>query len=130
MRAGGERGFTIIEALVAVMILAIAATTVMQAFAAGARISAQRAARFQLFSEAQARLAVLRAEIAASPVPLDHVIEVDGRLIRERAALVDSRDLGTTSAALFQVTVSISESPAPDRPIVAMSDFAIVSTIR
>lgn len=130
MRGGGERGFTIIEALVAVLILAITATTVMQAFAAGARLSAQRAARFQYFSEAQTRLSILRAEIEASPVPLERKFEDNGHLIRERARLVDFGGVDASPATLFQVTVSISDPLAPDRPIATLSDFAIVGATK
>ncbi len=126
MPVAGQRGFTIIEALVAVMILAVAATAVIQTFAAGARLSAQRAARHAYFDEAQTRLTLIRAEVVASGVPFERELTIDGRIVRESARQAASAEGLPSPAALFALTVSISARDAPDRTVVTLTGYAIV----
>lgn len=125
MRPHAQRGFTIIEALVALMILSIAATAVMSVFAVGARQIEGRAARYELYRDAQSRLSMLKAEVRSAPLAFDREIIVDGLKIREAAQLAQSAGGPENPASLFEVAVFITDSSAENERRVELSGFVI-----
>ncbi|OFX03710.1 MAG: hypothetical protein A3E78_16635 [Alphaproteobacteria bacterium RIFCSPHIGHO2_12_FULL_63_12] len=126
MRQLTQRGFTIIEALVALMILSIAATAVMSVFAVGARQIESRTARYELYREAQSRLSMLKAEVRAAALAFDRETVVDGLKIREAAQLAQIAGGPEDPATLFEVAVFITDPSAENNRRVELSGFVIV----
>lgn len=121
MRTAAQRGFTIIEALVALMILSIAATAILSVFSAGARQVSARSARYQLYHAAQSALAELYADVRAGGGEFDRETEQGAYRIRERSRLVATTAGSGEQTYLFEISVSAEE--AASGRAVTLSDF-------
>ena len=121
-----QKGFTLVEALVAVAILSIAATAAIQVFSAGAKLSSARAERYRLFHDAQMRLSLMRAEIIASGDFVARETVIGDYVIRERAEEAGAID-AEGSARLIETSVVIATVGAPERKIVTLTDFVVRS---
>lgn len=119
-----QQGFTLMEALVAVAILSIAATAAIEVFAAGARSASGRAERYRLFHDAEMRLSLLRAEVLASGDSISRETTIDGYQILERAEAAATIE-AAAPPALFEISVVISTTQAPERTIVDLTDFVV-----
>lgn len=129
MRNPKQRGFTIIEALVALMILSIAATAVMSVFAVGARQIEGRTARHELYREAQSRLSLLKAEVRLAALGFDREITVGGFTIRETSQIRENPGGPETPAALFEVTVIVQDEEADQRRA-ELSGFVVAGPLQ
>ena len=130
MRIAGQHGFTIIEALVALMILSIAAAAVMSVFAVGARQIESRTARYELYREAQARLSLLKAEVRSAAIEFDRESTVAGLDIRETARMAQSAGDPEDPAALFEVAVIVLDSSATNERRADLTGFVIAEPAR
>lgn len=66
-----QKGFTLIEAIVAIAVMAIASAFIISIFSNGALQSSARVETYGLYSEAQSRLTLLSAELAAGAGDLE-----------------------------------------------------------
>lgn len=124
MTAGAaQRGFTIIEALVALMILSIAATAILAVFSAGARQLSARSSRHQLYHVAQSELAALYADVRAGGGAFDREIERGRYRIRQRSRLAATTADSVDRTYLFEVSATVEEAAAADGRAVTLSDF-------
>lgn len=124
MKAGAaQRGFTIIEALVALMILSIAATAILAVFSAGARQSSARSARYRLYHAAQSELAAVYADVRAGGGEFDRAVEHCGYRIRERSRLIATTADSVDRTHLFEISATVEEATAPGGRAVTLSDF-------
>lgn len=121
MMTAAQRGFTIIEALVALMILSIAATAILSVFSAGARQVSARSARYQLYHAAQSELAALYADVRAGGGEFDRETERGAYRIRERSRLVATTADSADRAYLLEISATIEE--AASGRAVTLSDF-------
>lgn len=121
--AAAQRGFTIIEALVALMILSIAATAILAVFSAGARQSSARSARYQLYHAAQSELAAVYADVLAGGGEFDRAVERGGYRIRKRSRLVATTADSVARTYLFQISATVEAAAAPGGRAVTLSDF-------
>lgn len=128
-RVRGQRGFTLIEALVALMILSIAATAAMSAFSVGARQIESRIARYQLYREAQARLSLLRAEVQSTALEVDRETSAGAFGIREFAKIAQNADAAENPAALFEIAVIVEDRSAANGRRAELSGFVIAEPI-
>lgn len=119
-----QRGFTLIEALVAVAVLSIAATAAIQVFAAGAKLSSARAERYRIFHDAEMRLSLMQAEVLASTAPVARESIVNGYLIRERAVTTGAIDV-MGAPTLVEISVSVLTTGTPERNVVTLTDYMI-----
>jgi prepilin-type N-terminal cleavage/methylation domain-containing protein len=101
-----QKGFTLIEALVAIVILSIAATAIIAAFSAGTRQTLMRAERHRLASAARAELSLISAEARATGEIFSRVVERDGVVFEEAAKLAAAAIDGESGAVLMEVSVN------------------------
>lgn len=100
-----QKGFTLIEALVAIVILSIAATAIISAFGAGTRQTSSRADRHRLASAARAELSLLIAEVRANGATFNRRAERDGVVFDESSILAAAAIDGESGAALMEISV-------------------------
>lgn len=124
-KAAKQSGFTMIEALVALMILAIAATSIIAAFGAGARQSASRLARYELFRAAQTRLSLLKVETRSSGAVLDRQFAAGGYQIVETARVAAAPDAREGALALFEISVVVQDGAAQNGRSATLTDFVV-----
>ena len=110
----GEAGFTLIEALVAMVVLAVGAVSLLTAAEAQTvRISAladRTAARWV----AEYRLTELRLGVTPDPGPVD--------MLGRRWSVVNQTQ-GTSDPDLDQVTVRVAPQDQPDRSLVVLTGY-------
>lgn len=125
MRPSHQRGFTIIEALVALMILSIAATAVMSVFAVGARQIESRTARYELYREAKARLMLLKAEVQSAGLPFERDTAAGNVNIHETAEIAQNAGSPENPTALYEITVVVDDRSAANERRAELSGFVI-----
>lgn len=127
MKARPERGFTLVEALIATMILAVAATVIIEVFAIGTQQAAARAARLALYEHAHTRLSLLEAEVRASGADIDREVSDDRHHFRETARRVATGAQGQPTS-LIEIAVTAGDANEMARGTVTLSGFVIART--
>lgn len=103
-----QRGFTLIEAIVAMAVMAIASASIISIFSNGALQSSARIESYELHAEAQSRLTLLSAEIAAGAGDFEQNGENDVYAWKTRATTISPQSGRSGGVDLVEAVVEIS----------------------
>lgn len=122
-KAEMQKGFTLVEALVAMVILSIAATVLLSVFSAGARQSSSRSVRYQMHRITQSELILLYADVLAGGGEFDREIVRGSFSVRERSRLVATIPDPADQSNLFELSVTATEPGVTIRRAVTITGF-------
>ncbi|MGE5571854.1 MAG: prepilin-type N-terminal cleavage/methylation domain-containing protein [Bacteroidota bacterium] len=128
---GSSRGFSLVEVLVALLLVAILVVPAMSSIASMVTTVARRSADAQALELARSTLEAIKALDAGSfstdPVPPVTVTTADGRMSFdvERVMRVRDEDPSNPASKLWEVTVSVYEHPMSDgaTPLCSLTTF-------
>lgn len=121
----GERGFTMIEMLCALAILALVLGVSVRILSGGANAAGATRSAGQALALAQGHLAIL--ESLDTPRPLDRSGRENGILWRERIRPADGAAFSRAAAAHLAAWRLESEAQAPDGRIVRLSTVRLTA---